>query len=120
MIRFIVYKKNDGKIECNGFCPEDQYEKQAPGPDAEIMVFDWSVSGRVNHVIDGVPVWIDPPPPPEPTPEELAMREEIRFHQDVLSVMAKGFFNHENRVRVLEGKAVITWEQFKTAIRGMM
>jgi hypothetical protein len=29
-------------------------------------------------------------------------------------------FNHENRIRVLEGKAQITAKQFKTAVKGLL
>jgi hypothetical protein len=37
---------------------------------------------------------------------------------DIISL--KVAFNHENRIRVLEGKAAITLAQFKTAVRALL
>jgi hypothetical protein len=35
-------------------------------------------------------------------------------------IVAKVLFNHENRIRVLEGKATITAQQFLQALKGLM
>lgn len=46
--------------------------------------------------------------------------ENARVEQgDVLRKIVHAFFNHENRLRVLEGKAPITREQFVTAVKAL-
>ena len=47
------------------------------------------------------------PPPPDPLSSWDAITLKIAF-------------NHENRLRAIEGKAAITVAQFKTAIRAML
>lgn len=115
MKEFIVYDKSDGKIIRSGYCPDGLLADQG---NAEQPVMEYSRTDE-THVINGIPVRIDPVAPPPPTPEEIAAAEELAFLQEALAKVAKAFFNHENRLRALEGKASITWEQFKTAIRGM-
>jgi hypothetical protein len=39
--------------------------------------------------------------------------------QEVIQSALKVFFNHENRIRALEGKAAVTRAQFLTAVRAL-
>jgi hypothetical protein len=53
------------------------------------------------------------------TAEELDADKAIRI--DALDLVAlRGLFNHENRIRALEGKAAITVAQFKAAIKAII
>jgi hypothetical protein len=59
----------------------------------------------------------------EPAAEEAAQAVETAKQRrvDRLDVVAlRGLFNHENRIRVLEGKGPVTAEQFKNAIKGLL
>ena len=54
-------------------------------------------------------VFTAPPSPPPPPERDIS---------DLWGIISfKIAFNHENRIRALEGKAVITAEQFKTAVK---
>jgi hypothetical protein len=71
------------------------------------------VPARLLKLIDGR-VTISVPPPL--TPEEIASAEA---RADLDAFMHKAFlvaFNHENRIRVLEGKPPVTREQLKAAL----
>ena len=57
------------------------------------------------------------------TPEELAKAEEDakeRKLNEVDVLIFRILFNHENRVRVLEGKAAVTAEQFRAAMKALL
>lgn len=112
MKRFIVYETATGKIRRTGVCPDDVFPHQAHGGEA---ILEGEVRNE-NFISDGAPIYIPPPPP---TAEELAEKEERKFYQDAVGKLARALFNHENRIRVLEGKPEITWDQFKTAIRNL-
>jgi len=65
---------------------------------------------RLVKLVDGVPVVA------APTPEDVAAAEA---RADLDAFIRKAFlvaFNHENRLRVLEGKPPVTREQFKAAL----
>jgi hypothetical protein len=49
-----------------------------------------------------------------------ANRAEEAFQRAVLKGIERVLFNHENRIRVLEGKAAITREQFITALKTLL
>lgn len=53
------------------------------------------------------------------TAQELN-NEKTRIIDGLDRVLLKIAFNHENRVRALEGKQAITIEQFKAAVKGML
>ena len=68
------------------------------------------VSLRLIKLVDGAPVAVPPPT------EEIAAQEA---KADLDAFLRKAFlaaFNHENRLRVLEGKPPVTREQFKAAL----
>lgn len=70
----------------------------------------------VEYPDDSLPP-VDPPAPP--TPEEL---EAIEAKAELDLALRKMFlvaFNHENRIRALEGKASIARAQFKTALSNL-
>jgi len=50
------------------------------------------------------------------TPEQLQAIEDKSADDAILLKIGKVLFNHENRIRALEGKAPITVNQFKSAI----
>ncbi len=56
------------------------------------------------------------------TAEEIAAAAdaEKEFAIDQLGAAFKVLFNHENRVRALEGKAAITALQFRTAVKALL
>jgi hypothetical protein len=114
---FIVYDKTTGEIRRVGICQGADLERQAD-PDRNEIAIEGNAPGT-NMVVDGTPVYIEPLPPPPPTPEEIAAQDENKFASDTMRLIGKAFFNHENRLRVLEGKSAITWNQFKAAIRGL-
>lgn len=113
MKNYYVFNPVSGAILRRGNCLDQDIELQ--GHDGEVVA-EGEITNE-NFIIDGVPFYVPPPPP---TPEEVAEKEEIRFQFDVVRVLGKAVFNHENRIRVLEGKPEVTWEQFKTYIRGMI
>jgi hypothetical protein len=113
MKHYFVYSRISGEILKHGICPDDHVSLQAMGSDEEA---DEGVITNENYVFDGVPVYIEPPPPPPPTPEELAAMEEMDRLRVTQKVMFKLAFNHENRIRILEGKQPVTAEQFKQAL----
>jgi len=82
-------------------------------PDAMVIDETPEVVGaplRLVKLIDGVPVVVPPSPP---TAEEIAA-SEARGELDAF--MRKAFavvFDHENRLRALEGKTIFTRQQFK-------
>jgi len=53
------------------------------------------------------------------TPEQQAAKDDKDLSDTILLKVGKTLFNHENRIRVLEGKAPITAAQFKTAITNL-
>lgn len=50
----------------------------------------------------------------------LSARDEIRFQNLVVKGIEKVLFNHENRIRVLEGKAAVSAGQFRTAVKAVL
>jgi hypothetical protein len=52
--------------------------------------------------------------------EEVSVIEEQEFLETALLKAAKAIFNHENRIRALEGQPAVTWEQFKTFVRNTL
>lgn len=60
---------------------------------------------------------------PQPSEAELAALPDLP-PADPLSawdaITLKIAFNHENRVRALEGKSAVTVSKFKTAVRGLL
>lgn len=110
---FYVYEQISGKILRAGICQDENVDKQAGvGEIAAIGQI-----GNANYIVAGEPVYVPPPPP---TAEQLAAADEAQFMSSVMVKVAKAFYLHENRIRVLEGKPEITWEQFKTAIRSLL
>jgi len=67
-------------------------------------------------IADGVPVLIPEPPL---TPEQVAAIEAKAQLDLAIKKVFHVAFNHENRIRVLEGKAAITKEQFKAALAAL-
>ena len=53
------------------------------------------------------------------TPEEVEAKSNREFINLVLGKIGKAMFQHENRIRVLEGLAPITVEQFKAGIQAL-
>jgi hypothetical protein len=77
-----------------------------------------------------VPVWPDPSLP-EPSQAEIdakeaALADEAKerqvdaLHRDATRALALVLFNHENRIRVLEGKQAISAQQFRSALKDQM
>lgn len=54
------------------------------------------------------------------TAGELDAQKTDLVESEILTVVGKVLFNHENRVRALEGKAAITADQFKTALKALL
>jgi hypothetical protein len=113
MKRYYVFNRTSGEIIKHGICPDDHVSLQAMASDEEAVE---GIITNENYVVDGVPVYIEPPSPPPPTPEELAAMEEMDRLRVMQKVTFKLAFNHENRIRALEGKQPVTAEQFKTAL----
>lgn len=70
---------------------------------------------RLVKLIGGIVTTVPEPPL---TPEQIAARatkEELDLAMRKIFLVA---FNHENRIRALEGKAAITKAQFKMALEG--
>jgi hypothetical protein len=65
-------------------------------------------------LVDGVVIQRDE------TAEEIAARDEAAFQKELARGILKALFNHENRIRALEGKAAITIDQFRTAIKAIL
>ena len=112
MKTFYIVETATRKILRRGSCTDRDLRYQARSGE-EIHE---GVIGNETHLIDGVPMIIPSPPP---TPEEIAAADDRSFSSVAIGKIAKAFFNHENRLRILEGKPSVTWEQFKTAIRGL-
>ena len=53
------------------------------------------------------------------TIQEITTKEELMFNKEIFSKIGKAIFNHENRIRTLEGKASITKDQFISAIKSL-
>ncbi|MCL5884897.1 MAG: hypothetical protein M1377_06085 [Deltaproteobacteria bacterium] len=115
---FAVYNTITGSIRRHGSCPDADLAHQAHNAGEGVVEATAPITNE-NTVVDGVPVYVDPGPPPAPTPEQVAEMEEVEFLRDLAMRMGKAVFNHENRIRVLEGKPAATWVQFKAAIRGL-
>jgi hypothetical protein len=67
-----------------------------------------------NYVVDGVPVYIAPPPP---TPEELAAEEAREFMRRYQISAVSVLYEIDKRLRVLEGAPAITLDQFKQGLK---
>jgi hypothetical protein len=113
MKNYYIYTTMTGVITRKGQCLDIDFDRI--WHNAGDQVVEGYITDE-NMVVDGVPIHIPPPPK---TAQELAEIEEQRFIGEATLKIAKAFFNHENRLRVLEGKPAVTWEQFKAAIRGM-
>lgn len=75
-------------------------------------------AGQEGHwLIDMVAktIAIVPPPPPDYAAIDAATVDRLLLESGVTRAQLKTLFSHENRIRVLEGKEVITVGQFKTA-----
>lgn len=117
MIQFFIVRDADGAILGarigTEMPPDESGITIVMGAVGQTMVD--GVSRWNNRYIDGVQSYA----PPALNAEQIAALGETEFHRDLVAAITKAFFNHENRLRTLEGKAAITWEQFKSAIRGM-
>jgi hypothetical protein len=71
---------------------------------------------RLIKLLEGVVTLIPEPPL---TPEELATAESKEDRDEILRKIFHVAFNHENRIRVLEGKQPVTKEQFKAALTAL-
>ena len=77
-----------------------------------------------------VPVWTDPVRPEPPQPEVEAKVAELvdaakerhvdTLHRGALRALALVLFNHENRIRVLEGRAAVSPEVFRRALKDQL
>jgi hypothetical protein len=115
---YAVYSTITGNIRRHGSCPDGDLAHQAHNAGEDVVEAPVPITNE-NAVMNGIPVYVDPGPPPAPTPEQIAELEETAFLRDLAMRMGKAVFNHENRIRVLEGKPAATWAQFKAAIRGL-
>jgi hypothetical protein len=110
--KYIKYDKSTGKILSTGSCSKSVFDLQVINrPNVAIME---GVIDNENHVIDGIAVYIEPPPP---TPEQeawLKLRDDKRLFSarliEILLII-------ENRLRVLEGKPEITKGQLRDWLR---
>jgi hypothetical protein len=83
----------------------------------DIITRDWprDMNGRV--IEDQTPKEIVTPLP-DPTPAEVSAQKDVRIDA-VDSVVFKVLFDHEKRIRVLEGKTGPTIAAFRTALKAL-
>lgn len=92
-------------------------------PVADATYAAWLAAGNVPTKIDteaNLGAVLSPYSLRPAHPGVLDAYKETQATQITLAVVAKLLFNHENRIRALEGQPQITAVQFKTAIKGMM
>jgi hypothetical protein len=65
-------------------------------------------------LVDGVVIQRDE------TAGEIAAREEAAFQKELVLGILKALFNHENRIRALEGKTAVTIDQFRIAVKTIL
>jgi hypothetical protein len=109
MKRYIVFRQSDGEIIKHGICAPGDFDLQAA--DGET-----AIEGEITnetHIIDGEPVRIEPP---SPDPSVVA---EMEFVNSVTIAKAKIALDHENRLRVLEGKPAIDRQAFIQYLKGL-
>lgn len=84
---------------------------------------DWVAQGNVPTAIDSeanlgevlAPYAIRPV-----AANVLDSYKSVQANQITVATIAKILFNHENRIRALEGQSTITAAQFKAAIKALM
>jgi hypothetical protein len=106
MKNFFVYDNTTLEIVRKGTCQDEHIEEQRL-PGCTLIEGD---TGMENRMIDGVPVYVPPPPP---TADDLSMEDEQAHRMTILSNVPGLMFAIENRLRALEKKPAITLEDFK-------
>lgn len=110
---FYVFDNSTKEIVRSGSCQDHHLnDHNLPG----CTLVEGSI-GPENKVVDGVPVYIPPPPP---TQEEVARIDEFMSKELLASLLPIILLEYENRLRDLEKKPQLTKEEFKDAIRGMI
>lgn len=112
MKRYIKYNKASGKIISSGMCPDTMFALQVRNdPEAELL--EGEITNE-NYIVDGVAVYIPPPPP---TQEELDREALAMDRRLFIGKLIDVLFIIESRLRVLEGKPEITKEQLRDWLR---
>lgn len=89
-----------------------------------------TIAELADHILKGYPQYVPDlpsltaeehpddalPPIDPPSAEDLAAAEEKAQFDLVVKKMFRVALNHENRIRVLEGKTAVTAAQFKAAL----
>ncbi len=65
-------------------------------------------------------VTVVPHPPPDFDAIDQATVDRLLLESGVTRAQIKTLFDHENRIRVLEGRSEVTVEQLKTALRKLI
>ncbi len=65
-------------------------------------------------------ITIVPPPPPDYAAIDQTTVDRLLLESGVMRALAKMEFNHENRIRALEGQPSVTASQFKAALKGLI
>lgn len=76
-------------------------------------------SGPSTYLEDGSEVIPSEPVPP-PTPEELDVEKERTLDSHLASLAFRVLFDHENRIRSLEGRPAATPQQFRAALKARL
>lgn len=84
-----------------------------------VIPVGFRATGPATYAADGTEtIPVEPIPPP--TPEEIAADKEATLDRELVTLGFKVLFDHENRVRALEGKAPITAAQFRAALKARL
>lgn len=76
MSTYIVYNSITGVIRGKfNLSASQRIEEQLQSPDEDYLETDMNLSTQTLDFIDGVPVIVDLPPPPGPTPEQIEDQE---------------------------------------------
>lgn len=71
-------------------------------------------AGKLSFEVHDTEPLLPPPPTRDPVAAEFGQLKEL-----LLPRLARAMFNHENRLRALEGKQALTRAQFRNALENL-
>jgi hypothetical protein len=107
---YIVFRKSSGVIVRSGYGDEGLFPLLC-NVDEDILMDE---IGDRTHVVDGIPIRVEPPPP---TTEQLAEKEETEHRNLVLAKTSDFMLDFENRLLALEKKPPVTKDEFKEQVK---
>jgi hypothetical protein len=112
MKNYYITNAATGRIVRYGTCQDIDYNRQA----REGEEIHEGIVNRHKHnaIVGGLLTKVADPPTTQEEQDRAAMIEAAKAMRKKVFKIA---FSHENRIRALEGKAGITWDDFKNYVR---